>query len=1027
MNSAGDLDSYYFAGDAGWTGKYAITASALSGSVDPVVAVYDAATGIQLGFNDDSGGEPTARLSLVLDGLTRYIVAVADATGSGTGSVEISIRIADSSPYTTIDLDPAGHGSSTGRRLNSVTDTHFFRLTAPTDARGDLTVRVAPTTGALDTAVAVFDESGSMLGRAFSAGAGSEDVLSLTGLSAAAVYYLSVLSRNYATSGDFDVHVEFGLIPPATIDVAVDPDFAWGRVNQLGEQTGLHSFGVGDPSIMEIRPEGSGPISLTLSSAAVDDVVLGLYDAAGNRVASGVGLDGAAATINYPGSGAMVYYVYSSSYDGSQSGNYSLTIDVPSFPLTADVVVNPTTGSGSYAAGQISPRSDQDFFRIVAPVNAAGLTVTMTPDTGSSLKPYVRLYDANGARLAADDAASGAAQFTYASVTPGATYIIGAGGNWYTSGAFDLDVEFELYDVPLTAPALEYYGPVSLQGDRDITEVHINFTSDRDAWRFATRAVGSTTFTATAAAGINPLLALYDGTGRLVAVGESSSGTTETMSYSLTPQEIYTILVQDAERDGIGNVDLRIDSPAASAAAVALDEAGRGSSQGLLAYGADPARAEPDYYEFTAPANALGRMSLTVEPLTAFRLEMQLFDSAGSPVGVRYASPSGGAPATHVYNALNPGEAYHVCVFAYQFADHVSPAEYTVDVDFDLALQVVSTSVENGRFIPPGGVTFAVRFNETARVDDGDFELSGAAFGGWLPGSWHYDPAGSELIIAYAALPADTYTFTLRDSVTDTIGNRLDGNADGMPGGDYAVNFAVAIAGDANFDGAVDYVDYVTIKRNFGLSSGADWAKADFDADGDVDYDDYVVMRDNFGQAMASPVHAPATGEAIAAAEEDAMMTMAAPEADPAGAIAGSLPRHGDVDLSASDGSPVAARQPTSPSLALATDVLAARRLLSSLISLHLREDGGGMEILSSSEITGLPPLHIGHGRAGGSTLAVARRRPGPVRFPQIRDTGLSEQESDGPRSALGLRQPDVLAVPKLAFDYLHPLRPRAS
>jgi len=871
MNSAGDVDSYYFAGDTGWTGTYTITANPLSGMVDPVVAVYNAATGDQLAFDDNSGTGAGASVSLSLNALTRYIVAVADATGTHTGDVEIIISIADSSTTTAIAVDPSGVGIATGQQLHIPVDTDFYRVTAPPDAYGDLTVRVTPTTGTLDTAVAVFDASGNLLGQAFSAGTGAEDVLALTGLSPGVNYYLSVLSKNYQTSGFFDVEVDFGAILPTTIDTGTDVDFAWGRVNQFGDQTGLHPFYAGNPSIMAIRPESTGPIVLTMSCATVDDVLLGLYNAAGDRVAFDVGLDQTAATINYAGTGAAVYYIYSSSYDGSQSGNYDLDINVPNFSFTADININAITGVGSYAAGYISPKSDQDFFRVVAPVNAAGMTVTMAPDSGSTLKPYVRLYDTSGLRLGADDAASGAAQFTYANVTAGATYVIGTGGNWYTSGAFDLDVTFDLYDVPLTVPTLEYYGPVNLQGDREITEVHINYTSDYDSWRFASRSGGTGIFTATAAAGINPLLALYDGSGSLVAVGENSTGTTETLSYSLNVHEVYTILVQDAERDAIGNVDMSINAPAPSAKVVALDAAGKGSYSGTINGGTVATQAEPDYYKFTAPADALGSMVLAVDPQAAYRLEMQLFDSAGATVGTRYASAAAGSPVTHTYTSLAPGEMYSVCIFAYRFEDHVDPAPYTVDVDFYLVLQVVYSSMVGGEIIPPTGLTYTARFNEQVIMDASDFKLSGAVFGGQAPDSWSYTPANSELIITYGALPADHYTLSLSDSITAAAGSPLDGDGNGLPGGSFLRQMLIAFAGDANLDGRVDAVDYITLKRNIGTASGAGWAQADFTADGAVDVADLQALTPNFGLSIpAAPAVAQALPAAIVADTPDA-------------------------------------------------------------------------------------------------------------------------------------------------------------
>ena len=912
MNSAGDVDSYYFAGDTGWTGTYTLVADAAGSDVDPILAVYDADTGEQLVFDDDSGSGTAARVSLALDEMTRYIVAVADAAGTQTGNVDIFVSIPDTSTYETIGLDAAGDGSLTGRLLNSEEDTDFFRLVAPADTNGDLTVRVVPTTGSLDTAVFAFDVAGTPIGQAFSAGAGSEDSLSLTGLTPGETYFLSVLSRNYATSGYFEVHADFDLILPSAIDPVVDADFAWSRVNQFGDQTGLHPFGAGDPSVMEIRPEAGGPIVLGISSPTVDDMVLGLYDESGNRLAYDVGTGGQSAVIKYSGPGTAVYYVYSAGLSGLESGNYNLSIDVPAFPTITALAIDPATGSGSYTPGQVYPTpSDQDYFRIVAPIHAKGLTVTMTPDAGSSLKPYVRLYDTDGDRLASDDSATGAAQFTYANVTPGATYVLGAGGNWYSSGAYDLSVQFDLHDVPLTAPSLEYYGPVSCEGDRSITEFHIHSTSDRDTWRFTSRSGGATTFTATAAAGINPLLVLYDAAGDMLAVADSSTGTTERLKHSLTASAVYTILVQDAERDAIGNVDVAIDAPAASAVTLKLDGAGRGFKGGLLAYGTDPTRAEPDYYELTAPANALGRLALTVEPSADFRPEFQLFDSASNPVGSRYAAPADGKAVSHIYSSLTPGETYSICVFAYRYADHVEGAEYTVLADFSLALQVASSSVPDGGFVPPTGLTYTAQLNEQANaaLDAGDFKLSGAVVGGVVPDAWSYDAGNSRLTITYPALPPDTYTLRLYDSITDTNGNPLDGDGDGTPGGHFELCFRPTIPGDADCDGDVDRDDLRVLESNFGKAGEATWREGDGNGDGDIDFVDYLLMKANLSKSIDPP-----TPQAASASVPSTTPTSAEPTAGT------------PVVVTAADRDTVVPNLPAEDALAIITSSAASRQ-----------------------------------------------------------------------------------------------------
>ncbi len=55
------------------------------------------------------------------------------------------------------------------------------------------------------------------------------------------------------------------------------------------------------------------------------------------------------------------------------------------------------------------------------------------------------------------------------------------------------------------------------------------------------------------------------------------------------------------------------------------------------------------------------------------------------------------------------------------------------------------------------------------------------------------------------------------------------------------------IAGDANWDGVVDAADYIALKRNFGMASGARYQDGDFNGDHDVDWNDLQTLMGNFG------------------------------------------------------------------------------------------------------------------------------------------------------------------------------------
>ena len=53
-------------------------------------------------------------------------------------------------------------------------------------------------------------------------------------------------------------------------------------------------------------------------------------------------------------------------------------------------------------------------------------------------------------------------------------------------------------------------------------------------------------------------------------------------------------------------------------------------------------------------------------------------------------------------------------------------------------------------------------------------------------------------------------------------------------------------AGDADFDGAVDFGDLLTLAQNYGSTSGKWWADGDFDFDGSVGFSDLLVLAQNY-------------------------------------------------------------------------------------------------------------------------------------------------------------------------------------
>ena len=79
--------------------------------------------------------------------------------------------------------------------------------------------------------------------------------------------------------------------------------------------------------------------------------------------------------------------------------------------------------------------------------------------------------------------------------------------------------------------------------------------------------------------------------------------------------------------------------------------------------------------------------------------------------------------------------------------------------------------------------------------------------------------------------------------------------------------------GDADEDGGVDHLDYVTLKRHVGAGPDAAWRDGDFTGDGFVTRADFALLREHFGVSLvaAAPAPEPASVLLFAAAAAAAL------------------------------------------------------------------------------------------------------------------------------------------------------------
>ena len=88
----------------------------------------------------------------------------------------------------------------------------------------------------------------------------------------------------------------------------------------------------------------------------------------------------------------------------------------------------------------------------------------------------------------------------------------------------------------------------------------------------------------------------------------------------------------------------------------------------------------------------------------------------------------------------------------------------------------------------------------------------------------------------------------LTDSIYDTNQDGAINEADVIVVEDLVPN---RLPGDANFDGQVNFSDFLAVSEAFGETTGL-WSRGDFDRNGIVAFPDFLILADNFGAVQAT-------------------------------------------------------------------------------------------------------------------------------------------------------------------------------
>jgi len=286
----------------------------------------------------------------------------------------------------------------------------------------------------------------------------------------------------------------------------------------------------------------------------------------------------------------------------------------------------------------------------------------------------------------------------------------------------------------------------------------------------------------------DPILELYDATGRLVARDENGApdGRNARVSFTAPMDGEYTVRVRGVF-DSTGAYTLSVSGTETVPFAVSSATPGHGA---MLATSPTVARLD---FNHAVLLTSLGAADLVIDGAPAASFSVIDGDT------IEFTFPSALAEGAHTVSIAS-GVLTDVA--------GLPLASFNANCTVDLtAPRVISTNLQPGEVRAPGAFTAVFGFDEPMKTTNanGAVTLTGAVSGRtFSPQSIGFNPEGTVLTASFANLPEESYTLTLESgfSLEDRAGRDLDGEApafplppnrsgNGVDGGDFVVGFLV--------------------------------------------------------------------------------------------------------------------------------------------------------------------------------------------------------------------------------------------
>lgn len=800
------------------TGTYEITTGL---PLDTEIRLYNSA-GTQLGgtINSTTGGETVTQS---FNAGSWYYIAVA-GTKLAKGPYTLSIDGPEQTHTALATPAPGYSGTVTGSISSGETD--YYQLTIPAGMHR-LSIDASPSSG-LDTVLQVFDASGTGMGVYNLAGIGSPDQVNNIAVTEASTCYVAVIAASRSQAGAYTLSATLssGLLidPDDQISEAIPLDTVPPTVtyiDQLDTPTDVDLYRIVASAGQRLAFDIDTP-----PSGGLGDSYLRLFDAAGNQIAyNDDGAGGLDSYLDWTFTADGTYYIGVSGFPNS---NYN--------PITGGGDVNGATGAYALRIYPIDPDdqlSEATMLSAVPPKRVVSASIEQSGD--------VDMY-----------------AFT---VSAGRTL------------SFDIDPG-------ATSPLPDSYIRLFDNGGSVLAENDDGAAPGEDPNTFDSYLTYTFTTPGTYYLGVSGY-----GNSSYDAVFGELDGASATGSYVLTiddadPNDQISEATPLANIESTHTVTDTIDNPQ-----------------------------DVDMYSVTVSAGE--RVTFNLNSARDNGLTdsyLRLFDSAGNQIDANDDGPTPGesfSADSYIDHIFKTAGTYYVGVSGFPnynydpvTGDNDYPYSTGATGGYDLVVTgypdvtppivAASPTITGGRQTSPKPSVINVSFSEdvfdTLTLDDirvhnittgTDIAQSNMSL------SVNHDTKVATITfpgLPNAVLPdARYYVKLISSGITDFAGHALDGNGDGVAGGDYIYNFNL-LTGDANGDGAINFTDLVAVAQNYDRTGGMTPAQGDFTGDGSVSFADLVIVAQHYGTSLpAAPPLSAASSAAVPALATSSKAAAASP------------------------------------------------------------------------------------------------------------------------------------------------------